>query len=85
MADMGQDFQPPKQSDVEQWKKLELLVQHGFTFHSCGCCGPGLRPATLREVSAFLAQSLPKSAGESLLETIAERVADRERRRPRPR
>ncbi len=74
MADMGRDFKPPKQADRKQWKKIELLFRHGFTFHSCGCCGPGLRPDELKEVAAFLAASLPKSAGELLLGRIAERT-----------
>src|SRR5262245_61317298 len=54
MADMGLDFKAPRRSNVKQWKKVEVLFRHGFTYHSCGCCGPGLRPAELREVADFL-------------------------------
>ncbi len=70
MVDMGLDFKAPKQKDVKQWQKVQLLYSHGFTFHSCGCCGPGLRPAELKDVEAFLANTLPRSAGEALLAKI---------------
>src|SRR5207247_8780650 len=59
MHDMGWDFKAPRKNDVKQWKKVEILLQHGFTLQSCGCCGPRLRPAELREVAAFLADHLP--------------------------
>jgi hypothetical protein len=68
---MGLDFKAPPERDVKQWKKVELLFQHGFTFHSCGCCGPGLRPAELRDVESFLADNLPQSSGEKLVRRIA--------------
>ena len=53
MRDMGFDFKPPPQTDLRQWRKVEMLAQNGFTYHSCGC-GPGDRPTTLREVPTFL-------------------------------
>lgn len=56
MHDLGKDFKAPKQRDVEQWRKVELLFRHGCTFHSCGCNGPGPRPARLRDVQPFLAE-----------------------------
>jgi hypothetical protein len=85
MHNMGKDFKAPKQSDVKQWKKVEILFQHGFNYHSCGCCGPGLRPAELRDVEAFLADQLPQSEGEKLLQTIAHATASRRnKRRQRP-
>lgn len=51
--DMGHDFQAPKQTDVKQWKKVELLYQQGYAYHSCGG-GPGYRPSRLSEVPEFL-------------------------------
>ena len=48
MRDLGLDFKPPRQQNAKQWRKVELLARHGITFHSCGCSGPGFRPATLR-------------------------------------
>jgi hypothetical protein len=74
MVDLGLDFKAPKQSDVRQWKKVQRLHEHGFSFHSCGCCGPGLRPQELRDVDAFLHDQLPLSEGERLLRLIEERA-----------
>lgn len=81
MVSMGLDFKAPKKDDVRQWQKVQTLYSHGFTFHSCGC-GPGLRPAELRDVAAFLRDSLPRTAGEALLRTIDARAGSR-RVRPR--
>ncbi len=58
MTNMGWDFHVPKQMDVEQWKKVELLAENDFTFHS-RCRGqshtcPGFRPRRLRDVKPFL-------------------------------
>lgn len=83
MRSMGLDFKAPPQDDVKQWKKVEILFQHGFTFHSCGCCGPGLRPAELRDVQEFLADNLPQSDGEKLLAKIAGAVSARDAKRRR--
>ncbi len=77
MYDMGMDFKAPKQSDIKQWKKVEILFQNGFTYHSCGCCGPGLRPAQLNQVEEFLAGNLEKSEGEKLLVLIAEKTRNK--------
>ena len=71
MANMGRDFKAPKQKDVDQWRKVEILFEHGFTFHSCGCCGPGYRPAELAEVYAFIESHRPQSDGEVLLRRFA--------------
>lgn len=54
MENMGKDFKPPRQTDVKQWQKVQRLLVHGYRFHSCGCCGPGPRPANLRDVDPFL-------------------------------
>lgn len=56
MNDMGLDFKAPRQNDIEQWKKVELLFANGYAFHSCGCNGPGPHPARLNEVPTFVAQ-----------------------------
>ena len=77
MADMGQDFEPPRRDDVEQWEKVRLLVENGFTFHSCGCCGPGDYPAVLRDVREYIASRRGLSEGEALLRRIAGRTARR--------
>lgn len=54
MQNLGLDFKPPKQSDIKQWAKVKELVDNGFTFASCGCGGPGPRPATLKDVKPFI-------------------------------
>ena len=73
MADMGLDFKAPKKSDEEQWKKVELLYNAGFRFDSCGCCGPGYRPAELKEVESFIRSERRHSEGEALLMKIMAR------------
>lgn len=71
MKDMGHDFHAPKQTDVKQWKKVKILYQHGFSFHSCGCGGPGYRPAQLREVAEFLEKNRRyMNEGEKLLSRL---------------
>jgi hypothetical protein len=81
MIDLGLDFKTPKQNDLKQWKKVEILYQYGFTFHSCGCCGPGLRPNELSQVEEFLKNNLTKSDGEKLLELIAQKSQSRNLRK----
>src|SRR5688572_14219112 len=54
MQNMGLDFKAPKQTDVEQWQKVEILFNNGYAYHSCGCSGPGPRPARLQDASRFL-------------------------------
>lgn len=71
MADMGSDFKAPKKSDIKQWKKVRLLFEQGFTFHSCGCCGPGYRPAELREVYSFIESNRPISDAGKLAKFFA--------------
>ena len=56
MTNMGKDFKAPRQTDVKQWQKVQTLYAHGYSFNSCGCSGPGPRPATLKEVKPFLAE-----------------------------
>ena len=64
---MGYDFEAPKKSDVKQWAKVALLYENGFAYHSCGCCGPGYRPATLAEAETFIHESSSVSEAEQLL------------------
>ncbi|KZE75916.1 hypothetical protein [Paenibacillus elgii] len=72
MNNMGHDFQAPKQKDTKQWKKVEILYAHGFSYHTCGCNGPGYRPAKLNEVEAFLeANRTFKTEGEVLLRKLS--------------
>ncbi len=54
MHNMGLDFKAPSQTDGEQWQKVAMLFANGYKFSSCGCDGPGPRPARLKEVAAFL-------------------------------
>jgi hypothetical protein len=54
MHSMGPDFKVPPHRDVKQWKKVEKLYKNGFRFGSCGCNGPGYRPAELSQVDQFL-------------------------------
>ena len=58
MNNMGLDFRAPRQTDKEQWRKVELLFRNGINFSSCGCSGPGFVPARLRDVPQFLEQQL---------------------------
>jgi DNA-directed RNA polymerase subunit RPC12/RpoP len=75
MAAMGLDFKAPRQSDVKQWRKVELLYRNGFAYHSCGCNGPGYRPRTLSEVPAFIEENRFRSDSEILEERFRKRIA----------
>jgi hypothetical protein len=52
---MGRAFKAPKKSDMEQWKKVELLWGAGFRFipHT-GWRHVEPYPERLREVTAFI-------------------------------
>jgi hypothetical protein len=55
---LNRKFKPPKSHDVEQWAKVELLVQHGFHFQSL-YDSQGQRiayPKTLKEATDFVRQ-----------------------------
>lgn len=73
MTDMGLDFKPPPASDAEHWQVVVFLFERGFTFHSCGCGGPGFRPSRWAEVSAFLEAHRCRPAGEILAARFAAR------------
>jgi len=81
MINLGKDFKAPKQGDVEQWKKVQLLYQHGYTFHSCGCGGPGPRPEKLREVEAFVQEQARLRAELDREQRLAAEAAERNRKR----
>jgi hypothetical protein len=68
MSYMGTAFRAPKQSNLDQWKKAELLIEAGFDFTRNG----GPKPRTLKDVPAFLeAHRLARrSPGERLLDDL---------------
>lgn len=75
MRDMGHDFKAPKQDDFKQWLKVQILYNNGFTYHSCGCDGPGYRPAKLSEVQDFIkVHKVFNSEGELLLRNLTKGI-----------
>lgn len=74
MKNMGLDFKAPRQDDVAQWKKVEILYRNGYAYHSCGCGGPGERPRRLQDVDQFLKDNRKLSKGEMLLERFEGRA-----------
>lgn len=80
MADIGLDFKAPARTDTKGWEKVRLLYDAGFTFHSCGCCGPGYRPEELRDVYEWIESNRAASEGERLLKAIDAASAERRRR-----
>lgn len=54
MADIGTEFKAPKKGDLKAWKQIEKLYQVDFTFHSCGCSGPGYVPKNEAELKELL-------------------------------
>lgn len=58
--DLGRNFKPPKASDIEQWVKVEFLVEHGFVFHAVyrqvgdSCHRREPYPETLKEARVFV-------------------------------
>lgn len=53
MIDAGKDLHVPRRADKRAWRVLVALLESGVRFHSCGCCGPGYRPRTPRELKAW--------------------------------
>lgn len=72
---MGLDFKAPLVDDEKQWLKVRILADHGIRYASCGCGGPGPRPEHLRDVEAFLTDSLPDVDRKALLRSIDEAAA----------
>jgi hypothetical protein len=62
MTTLGRKFHTPKTGDRAQWKKVHVLVEHGFTFDSVyratesGGKVAVPYPRTLAEVPAFVAE-----------------------------
>ncbi len=50
MRMMGKAFRAPKQNNIQQWQKAQLLVEAGFLFHPDG----GVRPRTLKDAAEFI-------------------------------
>lgn len=69
MAEVGKDFEAPRQSDVGRWEVAELLHQHGIRLAG----GPNPRPADLKELEAWLS-TRTGSEGERLLRKIRQRM-----------
>lgn len=85
MIDMGLDFKAPKKTDANAWEILKALVDHGFTFHSCGCYVGFTPPKTLREVPQWIEEHRRKSDGEKMLDKIEKNSnARRANRKPKP-
>lgn len=58
MANMGLDFESPRQSDIKAWQHIQDLHSVGITFHSCGCTGPGYIPNTTDRLVQYLEEIL---------------------------
>lgn len=56
MVDVGRDFKAPRRANTAQWRKIEMLVEAGIEFDSCGCSGPGYRPRTLSDAKTEMKQ-----------------------------
>ncbi len=54
MANMGLDFESPKQNDIKAWQHIQSLYSVGITFHSCGCSGPGYIPKNTEALIQYL-------------------------------
>jgi hypothetical protein len=49
---VNRKFKAPKATDVAQWEKVRLLIEHGFLFHSFGV----RYPETLEEARTWVKQ-----------------------------
>lgn len=54
MANMGRDFKAPKQTNVKAWKIIKGMYTTGYSFHTCGCSGPGYVPESPADYRAYL-------------------------------
>lgn len=68
---MGRAFRAPRQNEVEQWRKVELLVQAGFIFRSSVV---GRYPDTVTEARAFVESHRKVSDGEKLSRAIRKKT-----------
>lgn len=69
MADVGPDFEAPRQADVKRWQVVELFHRHGI--RRAG--GPGPGRGALKQVQEVLDARGLASEGEKLLRKIARR------------
>jgi hypothetical protein len=59
MQMLSRKFAAPRSRDLEQWRKVRFLVEHGFHFHSVfasgeSCCSVAVSyPATMEEAKVF--------------------------------
>lgn len=58
MANMGKDFEAPKQQDIKAWTHLQTLYAVGIAFHSCGCSGPGYIPHSKEKLIAYFEETI---------------------------
>ena len=80
MCNMGLDFKAPRQNEIEQWEKARQLYAHGYLWSSCGCNGPGLAVATLKDVQPFLqAKAQEQAARQRQEQSQAKWKAQRQR------
>jgi hypothetical protein len=83
MFEAGRAFRAPRVKDSRQWRKVELLLRNGVTFHHYAWGErDASRPATLREVGAYVTQvrAARETEGERLLKrTHANRNAGKSR------
>lgn len=60
MANMGLDFEAPKQKDQKQWEHIRDLYTVGITYHSCGCYGPGYIPKSSESLISYFQETLKR-------------------------
>ncbi len=67
LVTLGRKFHAPKSTDLAQWRKVQLLVEHGFFFDSVyratesGGKVAVPYPRTVGEVPAFVAEFKPQA------------------------
>lgn len=54
---MGRSFKAPRRTAVVQWRKLALLIQHGYRFESQWATNP--LPKSMRELNELLNNEKP--------------------------
>ncbi|WP_158679811.1 hypothetical protein [Deinococcus sp. NW-56] len=64
MTPMGKNFRAPAQTDTEGWEIARRLAAAGFRHgHTTG----NQYPTRLKDVTAFLEENVPRTAGEEVL------------------
>ena len=77
MADMGPEFQAPRQADKKQWERVRLIHRLGFSFYPCDCCGPGYSEDELLLVFDYIKGKIPRQEGERLVREILARRTEK--------